>query len=294
MIDEADLLLSYGYGEDITSIGQALPGSVHTLLLSATITPELKSVTSLFLHNPGEAHTQVAPKPHASRTQAARKSHTPTLSTCDTLIVFHTCLSPLGLHLFWRSDDRSRRGSELRGGEAQPVLAALLALGQVLGHVCTLQTEPDSWTVADLCQFGRPRISAQALPRTGKSLTFRILTPRLRILTLRILTPHASWQRCSSPPPPSLLAISRAISFFPAFSLGSLTRHLFVPPSPSCNLTPPSFVHGLTVSLSLSFDSLASPLVCSTASCHSNRAGIAYRPSTGASSTSSWRRTTQG
>ena len=88
MIDEADLLLSYGYGEDITSIGQALPGSVHTLLLSATITPELKSVTSLFLHNPGEAHTQVARKPHASRTQAARKSHTPTLSTCDTLIVF--------------------------------------------------------------------------------------------------------------------------------------------------------------------------------------------------------------
>ena len=239
------------------------------------------------------------PKSHASRTQAARKPHasrtrplcprvTPSLCFC------RTCLSPLGLHLFWRSDDRSRRGSELRGGEAQPVLAALLALGQVLGHVCTLQTEPDSWTVADLCQFGRPRISAQALPRTGKSLTFRILTPRLRILTLRILTPHASWQRCSSPPPPSLLAISRAISFFSTFSLGSLTRHLFFPPSPSCNLTPPSFVHGLTVSLSLSFDSLASPLVCSTASCHSNRAGIAYRPSTGASSTSSWRRTTQG
>ena len=93
MIDEADLLLSYGYGEDITSIGQALPGSVHTLLLSATITPELKSVTSLFLHNPGEAHTQVAPKSHASRTQAARKSHTPTLSTCDTLIVFLPSMS---------------------------------------------------------------------------------------------------------------------------------------------------------------------------------------------------------
>ncbi len=234
------------------------------------------------------SRTQAARKPHASRTRPLCPRVTPSLCFC------RTCLSPLGLHLFWRSDDRSRRGSELRGGEAQPVLAALLALGQVLGHVCTLQTEPDSWTVADLCQFGRPRISAQALPRTGKSLTFRILTPRLRILTLRILTPHASWQRCSSPPPPSLLAISRAISFFPAFSLGSLTRHLFVPPSPSCNLTPPSFVHGLTVSLSLSFDSLASPLVCSTASCHSNRAGIAYRPSTGASSTSSWRRTTQG
>lgn len=234
------------------------------------------------------SRTQAARKPHASRTRPLCPRVTPSLCFC------RTCLSPLGLHLFWRSDDRSRRGSELRGGEAQPVLAALLALGQVLGHVCTLQTEPDSWTVADLCQFGRPRISAQALPRTGKSLTFRILTPRLRILTLRILTPHASWQRCSSPPPPSLLAISRAISLFPAFSLGSLTRHLFFPPSPSCNLTPPSFVHGLTVSLSLSFDSLASPLVCSTASCHSNRAGIAYRPSTGASSTSSWRRTTQG
>ena len=244
------------------------------------------------------------PKSHASRTQAARKPHasrtrplcprvTPSLCFC------RPCLSPLGLHLFWRSDDRPRRSSELRGGEAQPVLAALLALGQVLGHVCTLQTEPDSWTVADLCQFGRPRISAQALPRTGKTselcaFSLRISAFSLSAFSLRILTPHASRQRCSSPPPPSLLAISRAISFFPAFSLGSLTRHLFVPPSPSCNLTPPSFVHGLTVSLSLSFDSLASPLVCSTASCHSNRAGIAYRPSTGASSTSSWRRTTQG
>ncbi len=52
VVDEADLLLSYGYGDDIGAIGGALPPSVQTLLLSATITPDLDGVRSLFLHNP--------------------------------------------------------------------------------------------------------------------------------------------------------------------------------------------------------------------------------------------------
>ena len=52
VVDEADLLLSYGYGDDIMAIGEALPPAVQTLLLSATITPDLDSVRSLFLHNP--------------------------------------------------------------------------------------------------------------------------------------------------------------------------------------------------------------------------------------------------
>lgn len=52
VIDEADLLLSYGYGDDMASVGRALPRSVHTMLLSATLTPDLDAISSLFLHNP--------------------------------------------------------------------------------------------------------------------------------------------------------------------------------------------------------------------------------------------------
>ena len=52
VVDEADLLLSYGYGDDLAEIGSALPPAVQTLLLSATITPDLDSIRSLFLHNP--------------------------------------------------------------------------------------------------------------------------------------------------------------------------------------------------------------------------------------------------
>ena len=52
VVDEADLLLSYGYGDDIAAIGGALPPAVQTLLLSATITPDLDSIRTLFLHNP--------------------------------------------------------------------------------------------------------------------------------------------------------------------------------------------------------------------------------------------------
>ena len=54
VVDEADLLLSYGYGDDIAAIGQALPASVHTLLVSATITPDVHTVGALFLHNPAQ------------------------------------------------------------------------------------------------------------------------------------------------------------------------------------------------------------------------------------------------
>ena len=39
---------------DIAAIGQALPASVHTLLVSATITPDVHTVGALFLHNPAQ------------------------------------------------------------------------------------------------------------------------------------------------------------------------------------------------------------------------------------------------
>ena len=52
VVDEADLLLSYGYGEDMADLGSALPRAVHTLLFSATLTADIDSISTLFLHNP--------------------------------------------------------------------------------------------------------------------------------------------------------------------------------------------------------------------------------------------------
>jgi ATP-dependent RNA helicase DDX56/DBP9 len=36
----------------MASVGALLPRSVHTLLLSATLTPDLDAISALFLHNP--------------------------------------------------------------------------------------------------------------------------------------------------------------------------------------------------------------------------------------------------
>lgn len=48
VIDEADLVLSYGYEEDLQSIAASLPNGVQTILMSATLRTEVDSLTSLF------------------------------------------------------------------------------------------------------------------------------------------------------------------------------------------------------------------------------------------------------
>lgn len=48
VIDEADLVLSYGYEEDLQSIAAALPTGVQTILMSATLRTEVDSLTSQF------------------------------------------------------------------------------------------------------------------------------------------------------------------------------------------------------------------------------------------------------
>jgi len=48
VIDEADLVLSYGYEEDLQSIAATLPNGVQTILMSATLRTEVDSLTSLF------------------------------------------------------------------------------------------------------------------------------------------------------------------------------------------------------------------------------------------------------
>lgn len=52
VIDEADLVLSYGYDEDLQSVSRAVPKGVQTLLMSATLTTEVEKIKGLFCRNP--------------------------------------------------------------------------------------------------------------------------------------------------------------------------------------------------------------------------------------------------
>lgn len=52
VLDEADLVLSYGYDADLQNIAQAVPKGVQTILTSATITAEVQTLKGLFCRNP--------------------------------------------------------------------------------------------------------------------------------------------------------------------------------------------------------------------------------------------------
>ncbi|PLB40259.1 ATP-dependent DNA/RNA helicase [Aspergillus candidus] len=52
VIDEADLVLSYGYEEDINGLAKAIPRGVQTFLMSATLTAEVDTLKGLFCRNP--------------------------------------------------------------------------------------------------------------------------------------------------------------------------------------------------------------------------------------------------
>lgn len=52
ILDEADLLLSYGYEADMHAISRCLPSICHTILLSATLNAETDALKQLVLHNP--------------------------------------------------------------------------------------------------------------------------------------------------------------------------------------------------------------------------------------------------
>jgi ATP-dependent RNA helicase DDX56/DBP9 len=52
VIDEADLILSYGYDEDLATISKSVPKGVQTFLMSATLKAELDSLKGLFCRNP--------------------------------------------------------------------------------------------------------------------------------------------------------------------------------------------------------------------------------------------------
>lgn len=52
VLDEADLLLSYGYNEDLQALAVHIPRSAQCILMSATASPELEQLQQLILHNP--------------------------------------------------------------------------------------------------------------------------------------------------------------------------------------------------------------------------------------------------
>jgi ATP-dependent RNA helicase DDX56/DBP9 len=52
VIDEADLVLSYGYENDMNAIAKSIPSGVQTLLMSATLTTEVDTLKGLFCKDP--------------------------------------------------------------------------------------------------------------------------------------------------------------------------------------------------------------------------------------------------
>ena len=52
VIDEADLVLSYGYDNDLQNMAKFLPKGVQIMLLSATLTTEVETLKGLFCRNP--------------------------------------------------------------------------------------------------------------------------------------------------------------------------------------------------------------------------------------------------
>lgn len=52
VIDEADLVLSYGYDNDLQNVAKIMPKGVQTILMSATLTTEVETLKGLFCRNP--------------------------------------------------------------------------------------------------------------------------------------------------------------------------------------------------------------------------------------------------
>ena len=52
VIDEADLVLSFGYEEDLQNIAKIIPKGVQTFLMSATLSTEVETLKGLFCRDP--------------------------------------------------------------------------------------------------------------------------------------------------------------------------------------------------------------------------------------------------
>ena len=52
VVDESDLVLSYGYDEDLQIVAKAIPKGIQTFLMSATLTTEVDTIKGLFCRDP--------------------------------------------------------------------------------------------------------------------------------------------------------------------------------------------------------------------------------------------------
>lgn len=52
VLDEADLVMSYGYEDDLRGIAEVVPSSAQKILTSATLSSEVESLKGLFCRNP--------------------------------------------------------------------------------------------------------------------------------------------------------------------------------------------------------------------------------------------------
>lgn len=52
VLDEADLVLSYGYDEDLQNVARSVPKGLQTILMSATLTTDVDTVKGLFCRDP--------------------------------------------------------------------------------------------------------------------------------------------------------------------------------------------------------------------------------------------------
>ena len=66
VIDEADLVLSFGYTEDVHTITSKMPKIFQGLLMSATLSPELDKFKRVLLHNPAVLRLEVRNRPKIS------------------------------------------------------------------------------------------------------------------------------------------------------------------------------------------------------------------------------------
>ena len=52
VLDEADLILSYGYSEDMDNLKKSIPKGVQTIMMSATLSAEVDALKSIFYREP--------------------------------------------------------------------------------------------------------------------------------------------------------------------------------------------------------------------------------------------------
>jgi ATP-dependent RNA helicase DDX56/DBP9 len=82
VLDEADLLLSYGYEEDLQLISQLVPRSCQCMLMSATVSEDVEKLTKLILHSPISLNLL---QPSSQATADGKDPNTNQIGSSDTI-----------------------------------------------------------------------------------------------------------------------------------------------------------------------------------------------------------------